>query len=430
MFEHSRLNLARWFTLSMGGILVVFAGVLYVWDVRDRLYLFDQELYVTSQVITSGVEEVTFEAQRRIDLENAPLLGRDAIKLDTNVVFVRWYTPEKKLLQFIGDIPASDLETPLGFQTLQGTEADPSEPLRQLTLAIYQQGRLLGYLQVGASLTPVTMPLQQLRMFLGIGLPIALAAIACAGWVLSGKAMNPIRSAYQRLQQFTADASQELRAPLAAIISNAQLGLMEPTSPAEQTDCLKTISATGESMSTLVGHLLFLARHQGNLPPETFQPTDVVALLAAIQTDYAPRMAAQKIGFESILPERSVRVQGESGLLHQAIVNLLDNACRYTPAGGTICLKCQRQSPWVSIQVEDSGIGISAADLPHLFERFYRVSRARSRQSGGFGLGLPIVRQIIELHGGQIKVVSQLQQGSQFEIRLPVALLVQVSPSD
>ena len=420
LFEHSRLNLARWFTLSMGGVLVVFSGVLYVWDARDRLYLFDQELYVTSQVITSGVEEVTFESERRIDLENAPLLGRDAIRLDTNVTFVRWYTPDKKLLQFIGDIPASELDAPLGFQTLQGTEFDSTEPVRQLTLSIYRQGRLLGYLQVAASLHPVMMPLQQRRAFLGVGLPIALATIAAVGGALSGKAMSPIRSAYQRLQQFTADASHELRAPLAAIISNAQLGLMEPTSPAEQTDCLRTISATGESMSALVGHLLFLARHQGNLPPETFQPTDVVALLAAIKADYAPQIAAKKIRFESIFPENPVMVEGESGLLHQAVTNLLDNACRYTGAGGTIYIKCQRQSRWVSVQIEDSGIGISAADLPHLFERFYRVSKVRSRQqSGGFGLGLPIVRQIIELHGGHIKVESQLQQGTQFEIQLP-----------
>ncbi len=421
MFEHSRLTLARWFTLSMGSILVVFSGILYAWDARDRLYLFDQELFVTSQVITSGVEEITSGSQRRIDLENAPLLGRDVIKLDTNIVFVRWYTPEKKLSQFIGDSPNPNLDTALGFLTLQGTEANPTSPLRQLTLAIYRQERLLGYLQVGASLNPVIVPLQQRRLLLGLGLPIALAAIAATGWALSGKAMEPIRSAYQRLQQFTADASHELRAPLAAIISNAQLGLMEPTSPAEQTDCLQIISATGESMSKLVGHLLFLARHQGNLPPETFQPTDIVALLTAIKADYAPQVTAQKIRFESTLPNNSVMVQGESGLLHRAIVNLLDNACCYTPAGGTIRLNAQSQPRWVVIQIEDSGIGIAAADLPHLFERFYRVNEERERQSGGFGLGLPIVRQIIELHNGQVKVKSQFQQGSQFEIWLPTA---------
>lgn len=174
-------------------------------------------------------------------------------------------------------------------------------------------------------------------------------------------------------------------------------------------------------MSTLVGHLLFLARHQSNLPPEMFQPTDVVALLKTIKTDYAPRLLAQDLHFESILPDGSATVQGEQGLLHQAITNLLDNACHYTPTGGMIQLKCQVQASWIVIQVEDSGIGIPAADLPHIFERFYRVDQHRSRQAGGFGLGLAIVHQIIELHGGKIKVKSQLKQGSQFEIRLPLA---------
>jgi OmpR-family two-component system manganese-sensing sensor histidine kinase len=420
MFEQSRLNLARWFTLSMGSILVVFAGVLYLWEARERLYFFDQALYNSSQVIASGVEEITYGDQRRIDLEDAPLLGSDAVKLDTNIVFARWYTPEKALLQFMGDIPAPTLEAELGFQTLHDQGDVPDQALRQLTIPVYQDGQMLGYLQVAASLDPVALPLQQLRLFLGIGLPIALATIALAGWLLGGRAMQPIRLAYQRLQQFTADASHELRAPLAAIISNAQLGLMAPTSPTEQADCLQTISEAGESMSTLVGHLLFLARHQGQLPPEAFQPTDVAALLASMAADYTPRMAAQDLHFEVTLPEGTALVQGEPGLLRQAIANLLDNACRYTPAGGSIRLIGQLQSRWVCIRVEDSGTGIPAEDLPHIFERFYRVDKERSRQAGGFGLGLAIVRQIVELHGGQIKATSQVQQGSQFQIRLPL----------
>ncbi len=173
-------------------------------------------------------------------------------------------------------------------------------------------------------------------------------------------------------------------------------------------------------MSTLVRHLLFLARHQGQLPPEAFQPTEVGALLTSIAADYNPRLTAQDLHFEVTLLEGTAWVQGEPGLLRQAIANLLDNACRYTPAGGTIRLVGQLQPRWVYVRVEDSGLGIPAEDLPHIFERFYRVDKERSRQAGGFGLGLAIVRQIVELHGGQIKATSQVQQGSQFQIRLPL----------
>lgn len=420
MFDRSRLNLARWFTLSMGSILVVFSGLLYVREARDRLHFFDQALYSTSQVVASGVEEVTYGDIRQIDLENAPLLGSDAIKLDSTIVFARWYTPEKQLLQFMGDIPASTLDEIMGFETLEGATSSPGERLRQLTLPVYREGRLLGYLQLAASLDPVELPLQQLRLFLVMGVPIALGTIAYTGWVLGGIAMQPIRESYQRLQQFTADASHELRAPLAAIVSNAQLGLMEPTSLEEQTACLKTISEVGESMSGLVGHLLFLARHQGKLPPHVFQSVDLQDILSPVVEAYTPRIADQGLRFEVVLPTVPAWLHAEPDLLRQAVVNLLDNACRYTPSGGTIALQCEVHPRWVSIRVEDSGIGIPEADLPHIFERFYRVSKERSRQSGGFGLGLAIARQIVDIHGGQIKATSLVQQGSQFEIRLPL----------
>lgn len=422
----------------MGSILVVFASLLYLWETRSRLYFFDHGLYNTSQVIGSGVEEITLGSQRYIDLEDAPLLGSDTIKLDTDIVFARWYTPEKKLLQFMGSVPASILDEDLGLQTIQNPEFASSTPFRQLTLPVYRDNRLLGYLQIAAPLTPVIESLQQLRLFIAVGLPIALLLIACTGWYLGGRAMQPIRSAYQRLQQFTADASHELRAPLAAIISNAQLGLMEPTSSAEQTDCLKTISATGESMSQLVARLLFLARHQGNLQAETFQRVDVIALLTSIKTDYATQLAEQGLNFElnfepsfeGHFSSAAAVIQGESGLLYQAIANLLDNAMRYSPTGGTISLKCQVQTRWVVIQIEDAGVGIPQADLPHIFERFYRVDKVRSRghtgdklqsEASGFGLGLALVRQIVELHKGKIEADSQLAQGTRFTIRLPLA---------
>ncbi|HAZ43458.1 MAG TPA: hypothetical protein DDW76_05945 [Cyanobacteria bacterium UBA11369] len=223
MFNRSRSNLAIWFTLSMGSILVIFAGILYVREARDRLQAFDRTLYDTSRIVAAGVENLVYEGQKRIDLENVPVLGRDSLPLSSNLVFARWYTPEKQLLQFIGPIPPSQLTTASGFQTLNADSAGefPPHRLRQLTLPVYQDAQLIGYLQVAAPLISVEEPLRQLRLFLIVGVPLALGAIALTGWFLGGKAMQPIRQSYELLQQFTADASHELRTPLAGILSHA-----------------------------------------------------------------------------------------------------------------------------------------------------------------------------------------------------------------
>lgn len=425
MFDRSRQNLARWFTLSMGSILLVFVALLYLREARDRLKFFDQTLYNTSRMMAAGIEETVYQDQRQIDLENVPLLGNDAIRIETNLLFARWYSPRKQLLQFIGPIPPEQLSSSSGFETLVdgGTERVEGR-LRQLTLPVYREGRLLGYLQVAASLTPVETPLRQLQLFLVVGVPLTLAAIAGTGWLLGGAAMQPIRQSYEQLQQFTADASHELRAPLAGIVSNAQVGLMEPVDLQEQTLRLQTISEVAESMGVLVGHLLFLARHEGQLPPEARRAVDLVDLLEAIAAEFKQQAASKHLALITDLPTHSLQVLIEPDLLRQSVINLLSNAYCYTPSGGQVMLQLVTQPRSVVIRVQDTGIGIAEADLSRIFDRFYRVDKIRSRQTGGFGLGLAIARQIVEAHGGKLTVVSQVGQGSCFEIRLPLSSAV------
>lgn len=233
--------------------------------------------------------------------------------------------------------------------------------------------------------------------------------------------MQPIRRSYEQLQRFTADASHELRAPLAAVLSNAQVGLLSPVGAGyEQRHRLENIVELTKSMSTLIANLLFLARHEGALAPEVLKNIDLVTSLQPLVDDYTAQAPEKDLKFVTHLPEPPVRINADPELLQQAVRNLLNNAFKYTPPGGNVHLRLFAHSRRVIIQVEDNGIGIPATDLPHIFERFYRVDTVRSRQTGGFGLGLSIAQQIVQAHGGQLTASSVVGQGSTFQIELPL----------
>lgn len=425
MFSRSRRNLACWFALSMGSILILFAGVVYYREVEDQFRAFDQELYRKSKVTAAGVIYRLHRGRWRVDLENLPLMRGNTLPLDSQLVYARWYNPDRQLMQFVGATPPSQLEVKLGFQTIKTgskTKETSSEKwLRQVTLPVLQNSLLIGYLQVATPLAPIREKLDQMRLFLSLGVPVTLGLIGLTGWVLGGLAMQPIRRSYEQLQRFTADASHELRTPLAAIMSNAQVGLLSPVGDgSQQRHRLEKIVETTKSMSALISNLLLLARHEGTLAPEASKSIDLVNLLQPLIDDYSVQAAAQSLSFISHLPDLPVCLNADPELLQQAVRNLLNNAFKYTLSGGTIYLRLFTKSRRVIIQVEDDGIGIPATDLPHIFERFYRVDTVRARQTGGFGLGLSIAQQIVQAHGGRITAQSVVKQGSTFQIELPL----------
>jgi signal transduction histidine kinase len=415
MFSQSRLNLARWFTWSMGGILILFAQLIYYIETRDQLRALDGALYDRTNALASTVEFNTRQAQPKLEFENLLML-RNNSGLGNELMYVRWYNREGKLVQFVGEAPTETIRLNSGFKSLTLNE---NIQVRELTIAVIQNQILLGYLQVATSLEPLENTTKTLRLLLSIGVPITLGFIGLTGWFLGGMAMQPIRQSYEAQSRFTADASHELRAPLAAILSNAQVGLLAPTCDEVSRQRLEKIVNLTKSMTVLIGHLLLLARQSSKLNPELLQTVNITQILTDLAPHYQDLAQEKDLTFYTQLPQKSILIRAEPELLRQAIENLLNNAVKYTNSGGTISLKLIYESRWVMITVTDTGMGIPPEDLPHIFDRFYRVDQVRTRKTGGFGLGLAIVKQIVEAHQGYVRATSTLGVGSTFTLELP-----------
>jgi signal transduction histidine kinase len=406
----------------MGSILVLFAGVIHQIEVKDKLEALDRLLYDKTQIMAASVHYDVRLNQTKVDLTNVPLLGTGSYPLAKDLIYVRWYSAQGQLVRFFGASPPNQLKTPSGYHTIESTDSLSQEHrwLRQVTLPVEGRTGTLGYLQVATPLTETHNGLQQLQIALTLAVPVSLALIAVTGWFLSGIAMQPIRQAYQQLQRFTADASHELRSPLSAIQTNAQLGLLIAANDPRYQQPLGNIVDSAKSMGVLVNNLLLLARHQGRLAPESLKRLNLNHFLERLVPQFLALAEAQAIRLIYEQPGQAIEVWADADLLQQAIENLLSNACKYTSIGGSVLLRLVPHPNWAVIQVIDTGIGIPEADLPYVFDRFYRVDTARSLDSGGFGLGLAIVKQIVRAHCGQIHVTSALGKGSTFQIELPV----------
>jgi heavy metal sensor kinase len=228
-----------------------------------------------------------------------------------------------------------------------------------------------------------------------------------------------LEEAFQKQRQFAADASHELRTPLAIIQAESSLALDKKRTQVEYRRSLDLVSQEVTYMSEIIGKLLLLARNDAGSEPLNFQEVNVKELFTELSSDVEALAQEKGVAF-NLGPMDNLTVQGDRFRLRQLFLNILDNAIRYTPSGGTVSSLLVRKNGSALVSISDTGMGIPAEDLPFIFDRFYRVDKARSRTDGGMGLGLAIASSIAKLHGGGIEVESQVGKGSTFQITLPL----------
>lgn len=248
---------------------------------------------------------------------------------------------------------------------------------------------------------------------------VALLLATVLGHILSGRAMVPLREAYEKQRQFAADASHELRTPLAVVMASADLLENDPsiTSPFLK-QVIADVRDEVKKMTRLVSDLLLVARSDNKALKLKLQKFDAAELLS--QTARLMQPLADKKHIALDIRNRDVHViQADEQKIKQLMLILVDNAVKYTPDGGEVHVGFEKAPQGrVRFFVQDTGIGIAKEDQRRIFDRFYRVDKARSREMGGNGLGLSIAQEIVNLHQGSIEVTSTLGKGTRFTVEL------------
>jgi heavy metal sensor kinase len=455
-----RARLALWYGGVLLVVLILFSALSYAalrWTLLSDV---DSTLHVVAQVVRDtgyprGPVLTSPEAQLRA------LFGPDFYDR-----FLQLLDPEGTLESEAPNIGARQL--PLsqaardnarrGVSTFETIEAAGSEPVRVLTMPVVRGGRLINLIQVGIPLrrtrAALTHYLQVLLALVPLGLGLSLAG----GAVVARRALAPVglmsrtarritaqdlaeripvrgagddldhlagtlnamltrlEAAFAEVRRFAADAAHELRTPLTALRGELEVGLRANRSPAEYRQVLESTLESAERLVRLAEDLLALSRATAGGVARS-GPVDVEALVMGA-LDAGVRLAQGRGVTVRLGDVASAVVRGDATALERALLNLVDNAVRYTPAGGKVEISAAPTDGWVEIVVQDSGPGIAPADAERVFEPFVRLDAGRVQAPAGSGLGLAIARSIVAAHGGTLTLQSTPGAGSRFTIRV------------
>ena len=221
-------------------------------------------------------------------------------------------------------------------------------------------------------------------------------------------------------QQFIADVSHELRTPLTVLRGTLEVALEEDRPAEEYREAIGNALLEIRHLARISQNILFLARGESGRVTLSFSNQDLARFVADVTRELQPAAADHDLELSVEVPDRSVIAFVDPGRMQQVLHNLLENSMRYTPPGGSVRVRLATTPDEARIEVTDSGVGIPEADLPFVFERFFRSDRARRAYTGGSGLGLSIVRWIVEAHKGKVEIRSEVDRGTTVTVRLPL----------
>jgi heavy metal sensor kinase len=466
VFKSVRLRLTFWHVMVFALLLSGFSVLLYAFFSRDLYDRFDASISSAANVAGTFFQNEVRENKGNVLAGALETLSELPLSATAIAIFEADHQPlaasNPEIVQFVSRCRLLDQVRRTGrpaFATLRGADRRQTRLVALPPVAV--EGRAC-YIAAAQPLDSLAEQLRLLRRILFAALPSTVLISGLAGFLLARKSLAPVvamsnqaasisaKSLHQRLdvgnakdelgclatvfnellsrlersfesmRTFMADASHELRTPLAIIRGEADVALSQPHRPeGEYRESLSVILDEGRRLSRLVDDMLVLARADAGQPVihrEQFYLNDVLE-----ECCRAARPLSQQKHLSLTLDVPSdVPFRGDPGLVRQMTLNLLDNAIRYTPSGGSVLVKLTREEDSARIIVSDTGVGIPPESVDRVFERFYRVDKARSRAEGGSGLGLSIVKWVVEAHRGSVKLASDPGHGTTFTVSLPL----------
>jgi heavy metal sensor kinase len=338
-----------------------------------------------------------------------------------------------------------------------------SGPVRLLFYPVSRTGEPVQLIQVGVSMATQSEALRQLRLILLVFSPVALLLLSLSSWFLAGRALGPVNliigsagrinadnlamrlpvqgagnemarlaetinamlgrleESFKKVKQFAGDASHELRTPLAILRGETEVTLRWARSPEEYRLALESNLEEIDRMGRIIDDLLALARSDAGQMPLAIKEISLSDLLQEMYLQGKTLGEGKNIDILLLLDvHEEIRLRGDELRLRQIFLNLISNGIKYTPAGGRVEIELGIDGEQAVVSIRDNGIGIPPQHLPHIFDRFYRIDKARNREDGGTGLGLAITKAIVEAHDGRISVASTPGHGSAFTVYLPL----------